>query len=193
MKPEDVLLDHELLELWHKLIKLNGELNKLSKEKYNRINPFVENLFDWKNKGNLYGDKNITIYDSTTIVGDVSIGDNTWIGPFCSLDGTGGIKIGDYCSISSGVQILTHDTAVWALSGGKSPYEYGCISIGDCCFIGTQTIILKNTHIGNHCLIGANSLINRNVSDFSVVAGSPAKQIGEIFLDAYGQISVKYW
>ena len=43
----------------------------------------------------------MTIYDSTTVVGDVKIGENTWIGPFCSIDGGGGLEIGENCDITS--------------------------------------------------------------------------------------------
>jgi len=155
-----------------------------TKKKYDRINPFNEDIFDWKEKGTFCGGKNVVIYDSTTIVGDVEIGDNTWIGPFCSLDGTGKLKIGEYCSISAGTQILTHDTVKYALSGGKHEYEYSPVIIGDCCFIGVHSIILKGVKLGNHCLVGANSVVNKSFEDFSIVAGVPGRKIGKVEIKA---------
>ncbi|KFD40771.1 hypothetical protein DK28_0215635 [Peptococcaceae bacterium SCADC1_2_3] len=176
-------MDEDLLSLWQKLQSLHFKLRDYTKKKYNRVNPFNENLFDWKEKGKYFGGANLTIYDSTIISGDVKIGNNTWIGPFCSLDGSGGLEIGSFCSISSGVRILTHDTVKWSLSGGKKSYEYASVHIGNCCFIGVEAVILRGVSIGDHCLIGANALVNKSIPNFSVVAGIPAKVIGKVKLD----------
>jgi carbonic anhydrase/acetyltransferase-like protein (isoleucine patch superfamily) len=102
------------------------------KSQFNRINPLMEDVVDWKQKGKFaFNDESITVYDSATIIGDVKVGSNTWIGPFTILDGSGGLNIGKYCSISAGVKIMTHDTVKWALSLGEENYEYGPIKIGD--------------------------------------------------------------
>jgi len=178
--------------LLEELRRLHYELRDYTKKEYGRINPFVEDLFEWKEKGEFCGGKNVTIYDSTTIVGDVEIGDNTWIGPFCSLDGTGKLKIGNYCSISAGTQILTHDTVKYALSGGKHEYEYSPVIIGDCCFIGVHSIILKGVKLGSHCLVAANSVVNKSFEDFSIIAGAPAKKIGEVEIKD-GAVELRYY
>lgn len=188
----DVELDEESKKLREQLKKLHFKLREYTKKKYNRINPFVEDLFDWKEKGAFWGGKNVTIYDSTTITGDVVIGDNTWIGPFCSIDGTGGLKIGRYCVISSGTRIVTHDTVKFALSGGKCEYEYSPVVIGDCSFIGVNSVILKGSRIGKHCVVGASSLVNRSYKDFSIIAGVPAKKIGEVIIKN-GNVILKYF
>lgn len=188
MTKDDFVSNPELLK---ELRKLHYELREYTKKKYNRINPFTENLFDWKEKGNSCCGKNVAIYDSTTIVGDVEIGDNTRIGPFCSLDGTGKLKIGMYCSISVGTQILTHDTVKYALSGGKHEYAYSPVIIGDCCFIGVHSIILKGIELGNHCLVAANSVVNKSFDDFAIIAGAPAKTIGRVEI-ANGTVELIY-
>src|SRR3982750_1585315 len=64
-----------------------------------------------------------SVYDSALVLGDVRVGERTWIGPQTVLDGSGGLTIGSTCSISAGVHIYTHDTVRWALSGGVAPYE----------------------------------------------------------------------
>lgn len=180
---DELQLDEELLTLWKRLQLLHFKFRDYTKRKYNRVNPFIEDLFEWKEKGRFFGGQNITIYDSTTVTGDVRIGDNTWIGPFCSIDGTGGLTIGRFCCISTGVRILTHDTVKWSLSGGQEPYEYSPVSIGDCCFIGVESVILRGVSIGNHCLIGANSIVNKNIPDFSIATGVPARIIGKVGFD----------
>ena len=182
----------EKTELLRDIRALRSDLRDYTKAKYNRVNPFCEDIFDWKEKGKFCGGKDVTVYDSTTIIGDVQIGDKTWIGPFCMLDGSGSLKIGRNCSISTGVQILTHDTVKWALSGGKCGYEYGSSTIGDCCFIGTNSVILKDVKIGNHCLVGANSFVNKSFEDFAIIIGSPAKKVGRVEFEG-DDVNLKYF
>ncbi len=179
---EGIVLEPELLKLWGQLNQLHIQLRDYTMHQYKRINPFCEDLFDWQEKGHYCsGKESVTIYDSATIVGDVKIGENTWIGPFCTIDGNrASVKIGSFCSISGFVQILTHDTVKWALSGGRLPYEYAPVEIGDCCFIGIQSIILKGVTIGNHCLVAANSVVIRDLPDYAIVAGNPARIIGRV-------------
>ena len=110
--------------------------------------------------------------------GDVKVGSNTWIGPFTILDGSGGgLTIGNNCSISAGVHIYTHDTVNWAISGGKAPYEYESVKIGDDCYIGPHAVIIKGVTIGNRCIVGANSFVNKSISDNTKVAGNPARPL----------------
>lgn len=173
--------------LLSELRELHRTLRKNTAQKYHRINPFCEDLFDWKERGHFWTDsKNVTIYNSTTVAGDVKIGENTWVGPFCSLDGTGGLEIGCYCSISAGCQIVTHDTVRWAISGGTEPYEYAPVSIGDCCFVGSHAIVTKGVQIGDHCVIGAGAVVTKHVPSCAIVGGVPAKVIGQVVVCGEG-------
>jgi len=187
-------IDEELKELWLLLIRLHNFCRSYTKSEYNRINPFIEDLFDWNDRGVFWmqEDKGITIYNSTTVVGDVRIGNNTWIGPYCSLDGTGGLEIGKFCSISLGCQLLSHDTVKWALSGGRMSYEYANTKIGDCCFLGSYAVISKGVTIGNHCLIAAGAVVTKDVGDFIIAGGVPARPIGRVHLDSQGKVHLVY-
>jgi len=180
--------------LWSSLVELHRALRDHTRKNYNRINPFYEDLFNWKERGEywLREDKGVTIYNSTTVVGDVSIGVNTWIGPFCSLDGSAGLTIGSFCSISLGCQLLTHDTVKWALSGGKEPYEYAPTSVGDCCFLGSYVVVLKGVTIGNHCLVAAGAVVTDDVPNYSIVTGVPARRIGTVNIYKNGEITLEY-
>ena len=179
---DELNLDKDSAILLERLRSLHHKIREHTKRKYNRSNPFNEDLFDWKEKGKFYGSKNTTIYDSATIMGNVEIGDNVWIGPFCFIDGTGGLNIGGFCDIAAGVKIYTHDTIRRCLSGGNHGIEYAPVSIGDCSFIGSDTVILKGVKIGKHCLVAANSLVNKSFHDNSIIAGIPAKKIGEVVI-----------
>jgi len=184
----------ELKKLWASLLELHHWCRNHTKQNHNRINPFYEDLFDWQERGSFWTDENkgITIYNSTTVLGDVKIGKNTWIGPFCLLDGGGGLEIGQNCSIATGSQLMTHDTVKWALSGGKMPYEYAKTKIGDCCFIGTHAVVNKGLTIGNHCAVGAGSVVTGDVADLTIVAGVPAQPIGQVKTDSRGNVELIY-
>jgi acetyltransferase-like isoleucine patch superfamily enzyme len=148
------------------------------KKEFNRVLPLNEILSDrWEKAKFLRFGENTSVYDSSYVFGDVIVGKNTWIGPNTILDGSGGLTIGDYCSISAGVQIYTHDSVKWALSGGVEKYEYAPVNIGNNVYIGPNTIISKGISIGDRSLIGANSFVNRSFPADSKIAGNPAKPI----------------
>ena len=165
-----------------------------SKKRYCRINPTNEDLTNWKFKGEfIFGkNKNITVYDSSSISGDVEVGENTWIGPFTAVDGTKPVKIGSYCSISSGVNIVSHDSVKWALSGGRLPYDSMPITIGNNCFIGTKAFIGKGVCLGDHCLVAAHAVVTTSFIERSIIAGIPAKKIGEVIVKS-DSIELKYY
>ncbi len=105
-----------------------------------------------------------SIYASSYVYNpeNIRVGINTWIGPFTLLDASGGILIiGDNCSISAGVQIYTHDSVKWALSGGKAPYTKGNVKIGNNCYIGPYAVIAKASVIPNGSIVKAHSLVKK--------------------------------
>jgi len=187
-------LDDELRKLWRSLVELHHRCRDYTREKHERINPMAEDLFDWTERGAYWTreDKEITIYNSATLIGDVKIGEHTWIGPFTLLDGGGGLEIGRYCSISTGCQVLTHDTVRWALSGGKMLPERNATKIGNCCFLGSHAIVTRGVTIGSHCLIAAGAVVTGNLDDFTIAGGVPARVIGQVVLDDDGKVNLIY-
>lgn len=146
------------------------------KAKYRRVLPLNELFSDRWEKAKFLGfGDNTSIYDSSLVIGDVKVGKNTWIGPFTILDGSGGLKIGNNCSISAGVQIYSHDSVKWAISGGKDSYENKSTNIGDNCYIGPNVVIVKGIALGDGCIVGANSLVNKSFPANSKIAGNPAR------------------
>ncbi len=81
-----------------------------------------------------------------------------------------GIYIGKKSVITTGVVILTHN---YVMGDGT----FVDTKIGDNVFIGANAIILPGVTIGNNCIIGAGSVVTKNVDSFSIVAGNPAKLI----------------
>jgi len=153
-------------------------LRNSKKNKFNRVLPISELIQDRWEKARFAGfGKGTSIYDSSYVFGNVKVGENTWIGPFTILDGSGSLKIGSNCSISAGVQIYTHDTVKWAISGGIEPYEYGEVIIDDNCYIGPNTIIAKGVHLKKGTIVGANSFVNKSFPENAKIAGNPAKSL----------------
>lgn len=114
------------------------------------------------------------------VVGEPEIGEGTWIGPFCLIDGSGGLTIGAGCDISAGVHIYTHSTARRCVTGRRVPNERRPVSIGDQTFVGANAVVLMGVSIGNHCIVGAGSVVTRDVPDRTCVVGSPARAIGSV-------------
>ncbi len=154
---------------------LAGRRAALKKE-YERVLPFGDYVSDrWEKAEALGFGKGASIYDSSHVFGNVNVGAGTWVGPFTILDGSGGLEIGSNCSISAGVQIYSHDTVDWAVSGGKEPYRYAATSVGDNCYIGPNTVVAAGVTIGSGSVIGANSLVLQDIPAGSRAYGSPAK------------------
>lgn len=189
-----MILNKRLQRLLNDLRDLHKHFRDHTYQKYKRINPFTEDIFDWKERGEYWcrEDKNITIYNSTSLVGDIEIGDNTWIGPFCTIGGQGGLRIGRFCSIAAGTKILTHDSIRWALSGGKEKYEYAPVHIGDYCFLGVNSVITKGVTIGDHCLVAAGAIVSRDFPACSIIGGVPGDIIGEVNILECGRVEFLY-
>ena len=84
------------------------------------------------------------------------------------------ISIGDNVTISSDVKILAHDAST-NLTGART--KVGIVSIGSNVFVGAGSTILCNTRIGDNVVIGARSLVSKDVPSNCVVAGNPARII----------------
>ena len=120
---------------------------------------------------------NASILMRTTIIGvNIQIGYNSVVNQNCVLDGRSGIRIGNNVSISPDVHIITgsHD-----LNSKKFKYIGKSVIIDDYVWIGTRVIILQGVSIGKGAVISAGSVVTKDVDPYTVVAGIPAKKIGE--------------
>ncbi len=87
------------------------------------------------------------------------------------------VEIGDDARITSGTEFITHDGGVNIFHGEIGGGIFGRIKLGNNVFIGTNSIILLGTTIGNNCIIGAGSVVRGQFPDDSVIVGNPAKVI----------------
>ena len=171
----------EIEQVYSQISELYIVLREKMMLKWNRSVPLNDLFTDrWEKARYLGFGEGSSIYDSSLVLGDVKVGKNTWIGPFTVLDGSGGLEIGDNCSISTGVQIYTHDSIHWAISGGKREVERAPSRIESRCYIGPNTVIAKGVTVGEGSLIGAMSLVLHDIPKNSKVYGIPARIAGEV-------------
>ncbi len=130
--------------------------------------------------------------ENAWIIGEPKIGEGTWIGAFTVIDGSGGLEIGKQCDISCGVHIYTHSTAKRCVACKKfnadgtinrDAIEKKPVKIGDHTFIGAQAVILMGVTIGKHAIISAGAVVTKDVPDYSIAAGIPAKIIGKVVIE----------
>lgn len=107
---------------------------------------------------------------------NIKIGEGSIIGDHIFLDGRAKLTIGNYVDIASDVMIYNseHDIEAEDFSAREEPVE-----IGDYVFIGPRAVILPGVKVGKGAIIAAGAVVSKNVPDFAIVGGVPAKTIGE--------------
>lgn len=91
------------------------------------------------------------------------------------------IIIGDGCTITKGVVMLTHFYDTNNLT--EHAYTRGRIKIGNRCYIGMNTIFSKPISVGDGAVIGAGSVVTKNIPPFEIWAGVPARFIKKRYSD----------
>ena len=90
------------------------------------------------------------------------------------------IEIGNHVQITNGVQFFTHGGA-WVFRKQYPDLDtFGKIKIGNNVYVGSCSLILPGVTIGDNCVIGAGSVVTKSVTDGKIVAGNPARVIGEV-------------
>jgi acetyltransferase-like isoleucine patch superfamily enzyme len=172
MMPEHSKENH----LFEKMTSLLKSLRKGVSEKWKRTLPVGDYFVDrWEKARELGFGKGASIYDSAIVIGDVKVGEESWIGPNVILDGSGGLEIGSWCSISAGVQVYSHDSVKWALSGGKAGMDRKPTKIGSRSYIGPNVVVAKGVIIGEGTVVGANSVVLEDLPANSKAFGNPCK------------------
>lgn len=121
--------------------------------------------------------------DKENGVGRIEIGEGTWVGPCNNLRAGGGdIQIGRKCLIS---QFCTLVAANHACKREKRIMEQGLIKepqgiqLGDDVWLGAGVVVIPGVTIGTGAVIGANAVVTKDVPEYEIWAGVPAKKIGQ--------------
>ena len=105
------------------------------------------------------------------------VGRGAWIGQAAFLHAAGGITVGEEVGIGPHAIVLTstHADPGRALPIMKGALEFAPVTLGDGCDLGVGCIILPGVTVGKGAQIGAGAVVTRDVPDFAVVAGNPAR------------------
>ncbi len=118
---------------------------------------------------------------SLTAVGKgFSMGDNSAMANDCFVGAAGGVSIGEYVAIGQNVRFHSENHEFH--DRNKRISEQGVtnkgIAIGNDCWIGAGAVFLDGVHVGSGCVIGANTLVNKDIPDYAIAVGNPVKIIG---------------
>ena len=116
------------------------------------------------------------------------VGDNVWVNHYARIDASGGVKIGDGCQIGYSCMILSHSSHMAIRLNGekyihmdvdkRKGYIHKEVYIGEYTFIGGHACIMPGIKIGKGCVVGVGSVVTKDIPDYSIVVGAPAKIIG---------------
>ena len=116
----------------------------------------------------------------------LQLADDVFIGHFNFIEASGGVRIGRGAQITNFVSIVSHSThraarVAAALSGAdlESAVIRAPIDIGERCFIGPHSTIEAGATLGHGTLVAAHSRVRGQFPDFAVLAGSPARVVGD--------------
>lgn len=151
-----------------------------------------KNIYIGKKCG-IKGGKNISLEDSAVVRpytkiwsggGTIRIGKGSEIGERCRISIANSLKIGEKVLLSPNIYITDCDHEYRNIDipiiDQGIVQKSQTVSIGDGSYIGINTVIVGNVKIGKHCVIGANSVVTKDVPDYCVAVGSPAGVIKNI-------------
>lgn len=116
----------------------------------------------------------------TEDVARVELGSEVFLGRGVELDIAHGLTVGDQTLIAPGCFITDH---THRCAAGASIASQGCegapVCIGADVWLGAKVIVLAGVTIGNGAVVAAGAVVNRDVAPMSVVAGVPARVVGQ--------------
>lgn len=110
----------------------------------------------------------------------IEVGKNFFANYNCTIIDVAKVRIGDNCQFAPNVAIYTAGHPVHPVSR-NSLYEYGVeVTIGDNVWIGGNTVVLPGVQIGSNTVIGAGSVVTKDIPEWVVAGGNPCKVIRKI-------------
>jgi acetyltransferase-like isoleucine patch superfamily enzyme len=131
------------------------------------------------------------IAPSTCIEGaqGLQLSDHVFIGQFNFIDATAGLQIGEGVQVTNFVSIVTHSShrairllghSYATFDGPKPGYISAPVKIGAYSFIGPHSLIEAGSQLGKGVVVCAYAQVRGDVPDFAIMAGAPARQIGDV-------------
>ncbi len=127
-------------------------------------------------------DRGVTLLSTGTPTADprISIGRGTYINRHTMLDASDRIQIGANCMIGPFCYITDHDHGMaLGIPVNQQPLVAAAVILEDDVWIGAHVTVLKGIRIGKGAVVGAGAVVTRDVAAHAIVAGVPARVIGE--------------
>ena len=169
--------DDEVFEEQKKARVLTQKLNTVDRSDFSAIAEIVKELFG-KSENAFVNPPFYCDYGS-----HIEVGKNFFANYNCTILDVAKVIIGDNCQLAPNVSIYTAGHPVHPETR-NSGYEYGIkVTIGDNVWIGGNTVICPGVHIGDKVVIGAGSVVTKDIPDMVIAAGNPCKVIRKITED----------
>lgn len=129
-------------------------------------------ICNYKTRAELLRSLGLLIGDNSEIYPSVNFGSEPYL-----------IEIGNNVRITDNVKLTTHDGGIWVLRNNgklKNADRFGKIVIGNNVHIGIDSIIMPGVHIGDNVIIGAGSIVTKDIPSNTVAVGVPCKPIETI-------------
>jgi len=108
---------------------------------------------------------------------NIEVGKNFFANYNCTILDVAKVTIGDYCQMAPNACIYTAGHPIHPVPR-NSGYEYGKpVTIGDNCWLGGNSVICPGVTIGNNVVVAAGAIVTKDVPDWCIVAGNPARVI----------------
>ena len=166
--------DNSVMEEQKKCRKITQELNTVDRSDFEKIAQIVKKLFG-KSDGAFVNPPFYCDYGS-----HIEVGKNFFANYNYTIIDVAKVTIGDNCQFALNVAIYTAGHPVHPASR-NSLYEYGVeVTIGDNVWIGGNTVVLPGVHIGSNTVIGAGSVVTKDIPDWVVAGGNLCQVIRKI-------------
>jgi acetyltransferase-like isoleucine patch superfamily enzyme len=112
--------------------------------------------------------------------GHIKIGRGSCVNHFCFINGAGGVDIGNHVMIGTHTAILSSEHGYSSLNAPMAlqPSVFSPVRIENDVYIGAGCTILAGVHIHAGAIIGAGSVVKKDVQEYEIAAGVPARRIG---------------
>ena len=166
--------DESVMEEQKACRRILQRLNTVDRSDFDEIGKIVNELLG-KSEGAFINPPFYCDYGS-----HIEVGKNFFANYNCTIIDVAKVKIGDNCQMAPNVAIYTAGHPLHPVSR-NSMYEYGIsVTIGDNVWIGGNTVIMPGVHIGSNTVIGAGSVVTKDIPDWVVAVGNPCRVIRQI-------------
>lgn len=174
--------DESVFEEQKNARRILQRLNTIDRSDFDGISEIVKELFG-KSNGAFINPPFYCDYGK-----HIEVGKNFFANYNCTILDVAKVKIGDNCMLAPNVAIYTAGHPVHP-DTRNTMYEYGIeVTIGDNVWVGGNTVICPGIKIGSNSVIGAGSVVTKDIPEWCIAAGNPCKVIRKITED-----DIKYY